>query len=59
MDGGEVSMMQDMGLVYHEKGLRARTKDLTIKEAWATMHTARCTISLACVLALVREKVKR
>jgi hypothetical protein len=47
-------MMRDMMVVHQEKGLRARTKDLTIKEAWATMHTARCTSSL--VRALVWEK---
>ena len=45
-------MLQDMGLVYHEKELRARTKDLTIKEPWATMHMVRCMSSLVCVRAL-------
>ncbi len=46
-------MMQDAMLMYQEKELRARTMDLAIVEAWATMHSARCTISRIHVLALV------
>jgi hypothetical protein len=49
-------MMRDMVLVYQEKELRARTKDLTILEAWATMHSARCTTPLDWVIASAWEQ---
>jgi len=49
----DLAVVQDMMLMYQEKELRARTMDLAIVEAWATMHSARCTISRIHVLALV------
>ena len=54
----DLAVVQDMMVMYQEEELRARTMDLAIMEAWATMHSARCTISLNHRLALVWKETR-